>query len=336
MLAAVVVGGGGLIVAVLAGVPEVAMLAIPWAVLLILGLSNSQQPGDVRVSVEDDRLVVGDLIEVATTVEGMSGSVMVSCVPSDAFWPDTTGDDLRSHARLHDVLARGETTVRVPLSTARWGVHDVGHVELTVTEPYGLFRWTGDAGEPHLVRVHPKPAQIRNLLAPWLVRRVTGAHSSKLAGRGIEYADIRPFASGDSLRDINWKATARSPDIRVSQRHPDRATDVVVLLDSFVEPGHDVRTLFGLAIEGAVALAESHLAVTDRVGLVELGGTVRWLNPGAGRQQLQRITDNLLATGLRSHFADATHCSCPGPCHHARLWWRSLPCSTNVSSTPCS
>jgi len=183
-------------------------------------------------------------------------------------------------------------------------VHDVGHVGLTVTEPYGLFRWTGDAGEPRLVRVHPKPAQIRNLLAPWLVRRVTGAHSSKLAGRGIEYADIRPFASGDSLRDINWKATARSPDIRVSQRHPDRATDVVVLLDSFVESGHDVRTVFGLAIEGAVALAESHLAVTDRVGLVELGGTVRWLNPGAGRQQLQRITDLLLTTGLRSHFAD--------------------------------
>ena len=76
------------------------------------------------------------------------------------------------------------------------------------------------------------------------------------------------------------------------------------LVDSFVESGHDVRTVFGMAIEGAVALGESHLGVADRVGLVELGGTVRWVNPGAGSHQLQRLSDTLLSTGLHSHVAD--------------------------------
>jgi uncharacterized protein (DUF58 family) len=120
----------------------------------------------------------------------------------------------------------------------------------------------------------------------------------------VEYADLRPFTSGDSLRDINWKVTARTGELWVSQRHPDRATDVVLLVDSFVESGHDVMTVFGLAIEGAVALAESHLGLADRVGLVELGGTVRWLRPAAGAIQLQRISDALLSTGLHSHVAE--------------------------------
>jgi uncharacterized protein (DUF58 family) len=133
---------------------------------------------------------------------------------------------------------------------------------------------------------------------------VTGAHGSKAVGRGVEYADIRLFASGDSLREINWKASARSPDLWVSQRHPDRATDVVLLVDSFVESGHDVRTVFGMAIEGAVALADSHLAVADRVGLVELGGTVRWVRPAAGRHHIQRLSDALVSTRLHSHVAD--------------------------------
>jgi uncharacterized protein (DUF58 family) len=90
----------------------------------------------------------------------------------------------------------------------------------------------------------------------------------------------------------------------VSQRHPDQATDVILLLDSFVESGHDVHTVVGLAIEAAVALAESHLAATDRVGLVELGGLVRWVRPDTGQLQLQHLIDALLSTGLYAHVAD--------------------------------
>lgn len=304
LLAAVLLSAAGLIVAVLGGEPGAAVLVTPWAILLILGLANSQSDRvDLEVSVGESRLLVGDEVEVTTTVEGLSGSLMVSCVPSDGFWPDPAGDG-QGQARLYDMLVPGRTKLPVSLRTTQWGVHDLGHVEATVTEPYGLFRQTGKVDEPRYVRVHPAPTQVQNLLPPWLVRRVTGVHSSTQVGRGVEYADIRPFASGDSLGEINWKATARSSELWVSSRHPDRATDVVLLLDSFVESGHDVRTVFGLAIEGAVALAESHLSVADRVGLVELGGTVRWLNPRAGRHQLQRITDHLLATGLHSHVAD--------------------------------
>jgi uncharacterized protein (DUF58 family) len=90
----------------------------------------------------------------------------------------------------------------------------------------------------------------------------------------------------------------------VSERHPERATEVVLLLDSFIESGHDVRTVVGLAIEAAVALAESHLARTDRIGLIELGGVVRWVTPGTGQHQLQRLTDSLLATGLHANAAE--------------------------------
>jgi len=154
------------------------------------------------------------------------------------------------------------------------------------------------------VRVHPTPMQLRELIAPFLVRRVTGTHRSRESARGIEYADIRQFAAGDTVRDINWRVSARSKELWVSQRHPDRATDVVLLVDSFVESGHDVRKVFGLVVESAVALAESHLAATDRVGLVEFGGVVRWVSPSTGSVQLQRLTDALLSTGLYANAAD--------------------------------
>jgi uncharacterized protein (DUF58 family) len=288
----------GCLLAVLGGLPEAAVLVAPWAALLVLGLPNARRhEPTTTVEISADRLVVDDEVEVITSVTGAAGSVHVRCRPGEGFWPhNAVGDERHSGAR--DVLVPDRTTVRCSLPAAQWGAHDVGHVQLEVTEPYGLFRREGVAGQRTVVRVHPTPTELQNLVAPWLVRRVTGAHTSKAVGRGVEFADIRPYTSGDSLRDINWRVSARHPELWVSQRHPDRATDVILLLDSFIESGHDVHTVVGFAIEAAVALAEGHLAVTDRVGLVDMGGIVRWVRPGTGRLQLQRLTDAMLSTGL--------------------------------------
>jgi uncharacterized protein (DUF58 family) len=294
----------GALVAVLIGLPEAAVLVAPWMVLLTLGLSNARL-AHVAATIEltDDRVVVGDDVEVITTVTGAAGSAQVTCWPSDEFWAQKTTGNAGFPEPVADVLVADRAEVRCTLPASAWGSHDVGRAHIEVTEPYGLFRWSGIVTDSTRVRVHPTPTQLRDLLTPWLVRRVSGAHRTTALGRGVEYADTREFGPGDSLRDINWRASARSQQLFVSQRHPDRATDVILLLDSFVESGHDVQKVVGLAIEAAVALAESHLSVTDRVGLVEIGGVLRWVAPGTGKLQLQRLTDALLTTRL---YANAT------------------------------
>lgn len=299
---------GAAIVAIMTGRADAAVLAAPWMVLLVLGLSGARrQRVRASIAVVADRVVVGDDIQVVTRVQADSGWVEATCRPDKHFWPDgsrvKTGRE--ASASIADVVRPGgPVELRTSLSATVWGTHDVGRVEVQVHEPYGLLRWDGVVREPTRVRVHPRAVELQRLLRPWFVRRHSGAHGSTAVDRGVEYADIRPFVAGDSLRDINWRVSARSDDLWVSRRHPERATDVVLLLDSFVESGHDVRAVVGLAIEAAVALAESHLSVTDRVGLIELGGVVRWVTPGTGRLQLQHLTDALLATGLYANATD--------------------------------
>ncbi len=313
---AILVTVAGAIIAVMAGRADAAVLAAPWTVLLVIGLSGTgRQRVLASVSSDTDRVVVGDPVPVITTVVGARGSVVATCRPDAELWPaepvmaNRTGEaDIEPSVEVRaaaDVATPDRSTVlHCSLTAAAWGNHDVGRVELEVQEPYGLLRWSGLVHQPTRVRVHPRPIELQELLAPWFVRRSTGNHGSRTIGRGVEYADIRPFTSGDARRDINWRASARSQQLLVSQRHPDRSTDVVLLLDSFVESGNGVRTVLGLAIEAAVALAESHLSVTDRVGLIELGGLVRWVSPGTGRHQLQRLTDALLATQLYAYSAE--------------------------------
>ena len=89
----------------------------------------------------------------------------------------------------------------------------------------------------------------------------------------------------------------------MAERHPDRGADVLLLLDSFVESGHDLDRVLGMAVRACLAIAQGHLGVTDRVGLIEFGGVVRWVEPGTGGVQLHRLTDALLASSLFSNAA---------------------------------
>lgn len=309
---AVLITVSGAIISVMTGRADAAVLAAPWAVLLALGLTRANRPRVVgSVTAESNRVLAGDSVDVVTRISGATGWVRAGFRPAPGFWPDrpdgSTGEpgSAADSADVADVARTDRPTeLRAALTAAAWGSHDVGRVEVEVHEPYGLLRWSGSLHTPNSLRVHPRPIDIQQLLAPFFVRRLTGAHRSRSVGRGIEYADIRQFTAGDSVRDINWRASARSQDLLVSERHPDRSTDVVLLLDTFTESGHDMRSILGLAIEAAIGLAESHLSVTDRVGLVELGGILRWVNPGTGQHQLQRLTDALLATRLYENAAD--------------------------------
>ena len=109
---------------------------------------------------------------------------------------------------------------------------------------------------------------------------------------------MRPWAPGDPLKRVNWRATARRGEVWVNESHPERNTDVILFVDSFAEArGGDTGTL-DLAVRATAALADAYIGRRDRVGLISFGGILRWLEPGMGTVQLYRIVDALLDTQI--------------------------------------
>ncbi len=364
LLTAVGAAGAGLLVAVLGGRPEAALLVMPWLALLALGLAGGgRERVGVRLSTSIDRVVVGSPVAVDAAVDGLDGgwveaiwrpprgfaaapghqpdhsdgpgdgvgdgsdgSVDEAAASGTAAAGAATGGAARGgvdrgtgsdesaaggpaepigHRAVGDVAdGTGRVELSCTLPAGAWGTHDVGQVEIRVHHRHGLTVSRGLARQELPVRVHPRPIDLRRLLAPWHVRRLSGAHRSRAAARGVEYADIRPYGPGDSPRNINWRASARAQELLVSQRHPDRSTHALLLIDSFGDAGSELPAVLGETIEAAMALAETHLTVSDRVGLIDLGGVVRWVTPGSGRHHLQRMIDALLATRLLRSEAD--------------------------------
>ena len=88
---------------------------------------------------------------------------------------------------------------------------------------------------------------------------------------------------GDRPRSVNWRATARRGDLMVNQRHPERATDVILFLDSFLDVRGPTGSTLDQAVGAAASLAAAYLRQRDRVGLVASAGSCSGSSPAAAR-----------------------------------------------------
>lgn len=184
---------------------------------------------------------------------------------------------------------------RLAFTASRWGRWSLGTVDFDLHDLGGLVRRTVrvELGD---VDVYPRPAD--NTLTPIPVRlpdRI-GEHTSRQVGEGIEFLGVRPYRFGDRQRRIHWAATTRRGSMQLSQFSAERATDAVVLIDAFadlIDPATGRSTLDG-TVRAACGIAQAYLRSHDRVGLVSLGGRMRWLQPGTGGNYLYRIMESVL------------------------------------------
>ena len=160
--------------------------------------------------------------------------------------------------------------------------------------PLGLAAAETRQREPATVAIYPRFTALRRLPRPARTQTFMGNHVSPAQGEGIEPGDIRPFVPGDQIRHVNWRATLRLGGLHVTQHHPERNADVILIVDTLSAVGRGGATVLDAAVRGAAALAAGYLARKDRVGLIEYGGVLRWVRPGSGRAQLQRLLDTLI------------------------------------------
>jgi uncharacterized protein (DUF58 family) len=279
------------------GRPELVAVAAPLAVLVVAGLAGARDPElAAEVRVDRDRALVGDQVDVelhlaaAARVERLE---VLLVVPPGMEGPQAA---VRAWATAVTLAAGEERTLAVPLTCHRWGAYLLGDVHLRAHDRFRLFSWERHLEGQAALKVFPLPDALRALVRPFETQVSTGSHVAAQRGDGIEFADLRPFLPGDRPRSINWRATARRGALMVNQRHPERATEVVLFLDSFLDVRGPAGSTLDRTVGAAASLAAAYLRQRDRVGLVSFGGFVQWLQPGSGQAALYRLLDTLMET----------------------------------------
>ncbi|SER20304.1 Uncharacterized conserved protein, DUF58 family, contains vWF domain [Azotobacter beijerinckii] len=187
--------------------------------------------------------------------------------------------------------------------------------EVALPSLLGLWQGRRLVELPGETRVYPDFARLyrAQLMAvdTWLGR--LGVRQLPRRGLGQTFHQLREFRDGDTLRQIDWKATARKHTPIVREYRDERDQQILFLLDC----GRHMRSRdgelahFDHALDACLLLAYVALRQGDAVGLATLAGEQdRYLAPAKGNAQLNALLNavhDLQTTRRPADFAAATN-----------------------------
>ncbi len=192
-------------------------------------------------------------------------------------------------------LRRGESaSFEYQLRPDRRGDFQFDGVQLRLHSPWGLWWQSRLGGEVQRVRVFPNFAPLAKfaMFSAEQASRLVGAHVKRRRGEGTDFHQMREYRVGDSLRQIDWKATARARRLISREYQDERNQQLVLMLDTGrrLMARDGALSHFDHVLDAALVVAYLALRQGDGVGLLASGGESRWVPPQRGVGAI----DNLL------------------------------------------
>ncbi len=259
------------------------------AILPILGMiAGSLRSVRLTAShlVSPTRLVPGSQGRVELTVTNAGSTRTSSMEITEPATPELTAG-LR--CLMPPLRAAHRARTDYPLRPARRGRFVVGPPSVRVGDPFGLWEDTRTIDARTTVLVVPMLVDLAGM--PPSSGSLSAAADRALSGAsgGDPDVGIRPYRSGDDIRTIHWRASARHEEFMVRLQEPVSHGGAVVMLDH--RAAAHVGTGATASLETAVSLAASvsvHLlAAEHQMRLTTHSGAVL----AAGRD----IEDDVLA-----------------------------------------
>lgn len=214
------------------------------------------------------------------------------------------------HLPLSVQLQPGQRSVSgYRLRPLKRGHFSFQHCEINLPGPLGLWSDKRLLSATDHTRVYPDFARLYGgqLLAVdnWLSQ--LGVRQRQRRGQGLEFHQLREFREGDSLRQIDWKATARQRTPIAREYQDERDQQIIFMLDC----GRRMRSQdgelahFDHALNACLLLSYVALRQGDAVGLCTFASDQpRYLAPIKGSGQLNVLLNTVYDLNSSQHSAD--------------------------------
>jgi uncharacterized protein (DUF58 family) len=301
LTAYLLLGAAGLFAGAAFGRPEPVILLAPLLLAALVAFVVVEDPVlSIAVSLNEDRLLEGDDAEV--TVRLLAPRPVRWLELAVALPPGLTAPAGSSVLGIQ--LDPGvQRQLSIGVVPQRWGIYRLDLVVVRIRDRFGFFAFECGMDPGIALRFFPRPDVFRRLIRPATTQALAGDEVARRLGDGIEFAGVRPHVPGDPIRRVNWRISSRRPELHVNELHPERNTDVVILLDTFTDvPGAAKESSLAAAVRAANGIADHYLRRRDRLGLISFGGSIRWLVPAMGLGQSYRIVDTLISAQAAVSF----------------------------------
>ncbi|MBK1789548.1 DUF58 domain-containing protein [Persicirhabdus sediminis] len=198
-----------------------------------------------------------------------------------------------------------------PVKISERGRMSFQPVHLRLYSPLRLWRRKCRAGEVQETKVYPnyEPVMRYALLAMDNKISQMGIKKRNLAGMSREFHQLRDYQLGDSLAQIDWKASSKRLNLISRDYQEQRDQTVIIAIDC----GRRLRSLdggipqFDHVLNAALLLAYIALRQGDHVGVISFGSDERFLPPVKGVQAMTTVLNHLYDYKTSNAPSDFSH-----------------------------
>jgi uncharacterized protein (DUF58 family) len=118
-----------------------------------------------------------------------------------------------------------------------------------------------------------------------------GLKKINLRGSGMDFRQLREYREGESLKQIDWRATSRFNKLISKEFQEEKNQHVIIMLDAgrrmLVQDEH--MSYFDHALNSLILLAHTALKNGDKLSFQSFGSDTRWLGNMKGIQSVSKI-----------------------------------------------
>lgn len=277
----------------------IAVILLYDAVILTLMIIDSLRVRRSRVDVTRElppRLSIGRDNPLKLEVKSNTSTIVQIC----DYYPNT----VNLNQSLLRIKVEKNTTSEVTYTAfpTKRGEFDWGNLQIRQLGAWGLAWDNWKVPQSLKVKVYPDLIGLRSLSIRLTLQSSGSMRQFRQLGIGTEFSELRNYRSGDDLRLVDWKATARrvgasgntSPLVRVLE--PEQEQTLLILLDRGRLMTAQVQGLqrFDWGLNATLSLALAGLNRGDKVGVGVFDRQIHtWIPPERGQHQLSHLIDRL-------------------------------------------
>ncbi|MEH6408666.1 MAG: DUF58 domain-containing protein [Leeuwenhoekiella sp.] len=185
----------------------------------------------------------------------------------------------RDFSKKIAINGRSEGVFSYKLKPNERGEYVFGNLNLYVTSVLSLVVRRYKFEKDQMVKVYPSFIQMKKYAFLAIDNKLTqlGIKKIRRIGHTMEFEQIKEYVTGDDMRSINWKATAKRGNLMVNQFQDEKSQPIYSIIDAsrVMKMPFEGLTLLDYAINSTLAFSNVALKKGDKTGLIAFSNTIQ-------------------------------------------------------------
>ena len=170
-----------------------------------------------------------------------------------------------------ELKSQASKKITYTLRPLQRGEYHFGNLYLYAQSPLSLVSRRFQFGKDAMVPNYPSFLQLKKYMLLAFSNKIFeyGLKKIRRIGHTMEFEQIKHYVQGDDLRNINWKATAKSNQLMVNQYQDERSQPVYSVIDKgrVMKMPFEGLSLLDYAINASLVISNVALKKQDKAGI---------------------------------------------------------------------